>query len=224
MADIKVSWLAFDVGSEPADVRVSWLALDTAAEPVDVKVSWIAFDTAATPVDVKVSWVAFDTAAAVEDTRRPKSTNTLKLQRIKEGRATALSAKALTHAHPAQGKGESPTPVTLISPGQGRCVSARAGTVSQPLRARGSASASAAGRLSHTRGQVASTGAGARVTCHAAHARGIAHCDTAQGAARVSLRSFVSFSNYGQVTARGATNLSVAELVAVTRVIIDRRR
>lgn len=44
-----------------ADIKVSWLAFDTAATPVDVKVSWIAFDTAATPVDVRVSWLAFDT-------------------------------------------------------------------------------------------------------------------------------------------------------------------
>lgn len=63
MADIKVSWLAFDVGSEPVDVKVSWVAFDTAALPVDVRVSWIAFDTAAAPVDVRVSWVSLDTAA-----------------------------------------------------------------------------------------------------------------------------------------------------------------
>jgi len=207
-----------------ADIKVSWLGFDTAATPVDVKVSWVAFDTAATPVDVKVSWVAFDTAAAVEDTRRPKSTNTLKLQRIKEGRATALSAKALTHAHPAQGKGESPALIPLSLPGQARCVSTRAGTVSQPLRARGCAGTSIVGRRSRSSGQVAGAAAGSRVTCHTAHARGIAHSDTARGAARVSLRPFVSFSSHAEAGASGAHNLSVAELVAVTRVIIDRRR
>lgn len=72
---------AFDL-APPVDVRVSWLAFDVGFDPVDVRVSWIAFDTVASPVDVRVSWLAFDNSGApVEAPHASKTWHKLAVQR-----------------------------------------------------------------------------------------------------------------------------------------------
>lgn len=160
----------------------------------------------------------------VEDTRRPKSTNTLKLQRIKEGRATALSAKALTHARPATGRGVAVALPLPSAPGAAVCLSARAGTKVRALRATGYAAMTVVGCVTRTRTTPSAAAGGSTATCaHLRNATSGARARTTT-TGRGTLRPFTSFSAHAPAIARGVRNLSDAELVAVTRVIIDKRR
>lgn len=160
----------------------------------------------------------------VEDTRRPKSTNTLKLQRIKDGRATALSAKALTHARPATGRGATVLPEVVSAPGATLLRSGRAGTKVRALRATGYAAMTVAGCVARTHTTPSTAAGAAASTCAHLRARTSGNRPASVAAARAALAPFTSFSTHGDAIAHGVRNLSDAEVAAVARVIIDKRR
>lgn len=160
----------------------------------------------------------------VEDTRRPKSTNTLKLQRIKDGRATALSAKALTHARPATGRGATIIPEVVAAPGAAVLRSGRAGTKVRALRAKGYAAMTVVGCVARTHTTPSTAAGGATGTCARLRARTSGNRPASVAVGRASLAPFTSFSAHAPAIARGVRNLSDAEVAAVVRVTIDRRR
>lgn len=73
------------------------------------------------PIYVAVQGL-LDYIAAGGTTRRPKSTNRLRLQRISEGHGVALSARATTRVRPVRGAGAIVLPVLVHSPGHERPV------------------------------------------------------------------------------------------------------
>lgn len=176
-----------------------------------------------TPLQIAVQGL-LDYIAGGGTTRRPKSTNTLKLQRIKDGRATALSAKSLTHAHPATGRGDIVLPDVVSSHGAAVCLSARASAKVRTPRAKGCAVMTVVGRVTRTHATPPAAAGGATGTCAHLRARTSGNRPASVAAGRVSLAPFTSFSAHAPAIAQGVRNLSDAEVAAVVRVTIDRRR
>jgi hypothetical protein len=157
-------------------------------------------------------------------TRRPKSTNTLKLQRIKDGRAMVLSAKALTHARSATGKGAVVPHAMPMMSGAVMCVPTRATSKVRALRAKGYAVMTVVGCMGRTRVSPTDSAGGATAACARNRNATSGNRPASVAAGRASLAAFTSFSAHGNAVGQGIRNLSDAEVAAVVRVTIDRRR
>lgn len=157
-------------------------------------------------------------------THRPRSTNTLRLQRIKDGKATALSAKALTHAHPATGRGARIAVEVVVVPGAVMCSHCRTTTKVRPVHAVGYASTSISGSTSSARGSVADSSGAAAAKCVRSRSATLGGRATVHAGGRATLSPFTSFSSHSSVRSRGVRNLSDAEVIAVVHVTIDNRR
>lgn len=157
-------------------------------------------------------------------THRPKSTNTLKLQRIKEGRATALHGVAHTYARPVQARGTSADPPILDRPGRSLALPCKSTTTVRALRARGGGGASLMRGTAHSRGNLADSAGAARLMCVGAHSRTAGNGATGNGGSRVGVLSAAAYSTHGVARGAGARNLSDAEVAAIVRVTIDKRR
>jgi hypothetical protein len=155
--------------------------------------------------------------------RRPKSTNTLKLRRIAEGRATALSAKASSRGHAAKATGAAPPP-PLVLPGVATCVVTRAGTRSKSATASGYASTPALGAATTTHTTVAQATSGGASTCSSASARTIRNLATAEGSARAQLGSCTGTAMHGYARARGAKRLLDTEVAVIVQLVVDKHR
>lgn len=157
-------------------------------------------------------------------TRRPKSTNTLKLRRIKEGRASALSAKTLTRGGVARGRGHDEPYVLSALPGAAVCATARSTAKARVLRAKGCATTYVFGRPAQSRAQVVDATGASVARCAGARSATFGTAPTLRAGSRVGLAPFMSFTSHGVAHAQGARNLSDGEVAAIIRATIDKRR
>jgi len=175
------------------------------------------------PIYVAVQGL-LDYIAAGGTTRRPKSTNRLRLQRISEGHGVALSARATTRVRPVRGTGAIVLPVLVHSPGAAICLSARSRSRARVSRARGSAQARLLTVCAITHAaQVFATG-GSSASVLSGRAIAMAHESTGAGGARSEVGSAMAVTGHSYARARGGKNLPDAVLAAVVRATIDTRR
>ena len=156
--------------------------------------------------------------------RAPKSTNRLRLQRISEGRAAALSARAATYVRAVRASGAVVLPVPVQRPGSATCVSCRSKSMARVSRARGGAQARPLRGHSPARAGTAAAVGAAAGTLFPGFAVSMARTSTGSGAAVARAGGFMSVSGHGYAVARGGRNLSDAVLAAVVRATIDTRR
>jgi len=157
-------------------------------------------------------------------THRPKSTNTLKLKRIKEGRVYATHTRAITRAHQARAVGQVPLPpIPLHIPGRVTCASTRKTCRAHQLKAKAGASShttcSRSTFQARTLSASASAGSYAQGSCAYSTSENLRSC----GQASTESSSTTSFSAYNTLQSRGVRNLSPVEIVAVVRAAVDRR-
>jgi len=164
-----------------------------------------------------------DYIAAGGTTRRPKATNTLKLQRIAEGKAWLVGSQAVTRANPVRATGAAPPP-PLTLPGAATCVATRTGTRHKSLSATGFASAPARGATTTTHTTVAQATSGGASTCSSASARTIRNPAAAEGSARAQPGSCVGTALHGCARARGAKRLLDTEVAVIVQLVVDKRR
>lgn len=156
--------------------------------------------------------------------RAPKSTNRLRLQRISEGRAAALSARAATYVRAVRASGAVVLPVPVHRPGSATCVSCRSKSMARVSRARGGAQARPLRGHSPARAGTAAAVGAAAGTLFPGFAVSMARTSTGSGAAVARAGGFMSVSGHGYAVARGGKNLPDAVLAAVVRATIDTRR
>lgn len=166
-----------------------------------------------------------DYIAGGGETRRPKSTNTLKLRRIAEGKAWLVGSKAVARAHTVQAKGHVPEIVELpAAPGRAAAMSGSCKSVSRKVRATGASSCRVVGGMATSRCTPAHSIAAARVTCAQARSSVSVAAVFSAGGGRTTAMSSSAVSVGSYAEARGTRNLTTLELVAISRVIIDKRR
>jgi hypothetical protein len=176
-----------------------------------------------TPIYVAVQGL-LDYLESGGTTRRPKSTNTLKLRRISEGRGVALSARAVTRVRPVHGSGSVVLPVPVHSPGTGVCLPNRLRTRARMSRARGGAQARPLSVCAVTHAaEVMATGSSAS-TLLSGRAVSMARVSAGAGSARSSVGSTMAVTGHSYASARGGNKLPDAVLAAVVRATIDTYR
>ena len=157
--------------------------------------------------------------------RRPKSTNRLKLQKIREGRGFLVSSKSATRAHTARATSEHELPpVEITLPGHVRARGSRASTTGKPLRVSAGSRVPCVRATSLTYGWSARASGGSRAMLRSAASISMASHTTACGGARVGLQQAAATSSSERVVARGQRNLSDVEIAAAVRATIDKRR
>ncbi len=153
----------------------------------------------------------------VEDVRRPKSTNTLKLQKISEGRAYLAHSKVATKSHRVQARGVVVAPVVpIVIPGGITASSSRTKTTSRVVRSRSAAkiSTGAVRHASIVRALRGSSSASVGVlTTRSFSSPGIVQ---SSGKACALTLSTKSYTNFERLSAKGKINLSTDTIVAIT--------
>lgn len=158
----------------------------------------------------------------VEEGRRPKATQRVKLTKIAEGRARLAHSRTATRSRPLAASGFVPAaPVT--SAGYGALQSSKAVTRASSLRSSSGARGAVRGFRATTKGFTISASAGCRVGVASSAAITWACASSAAGAASSTLGSAQSVSACERVRARGKRNISDYELAAVVRLIDTRR-
>lgn len=155
-------------------------------------------------------------------THRPKSTNTMRLRRIKEGRVYATRAYSLTRGNPVRAEGHKPAPAApQFVPGKVACVSARKQSRSNPIRAKSGACVTAQRSKSQSDSRILAARCGAS-------ARALSYCSAtatsmvmSSGIASAKIYGGASSSAYNAAKSLGVRNLTPVEIAVAVRVAID---
>jgi hypothetical protein len=177
-----------------------------------------------TPIYVAVQGLLDYIAAGGETERRPKSTNSLKLRRIAEGKAWLVSSKSVTRARTVQARGFTPPVVTQPTlTGAVRLLGCKSSVRSNALRARAGATATLRMSTTDTAANLIRVRAAARAELLRATADTNSSILLATGGAIGLLQSAQAMSSCELVRARGVRNISDVELIAALQVVDIRR-
>lgn len=170
-----------------------------------------------TPIYIAVQGL-LDYLEAGGTTRRPKSTNTLKLQKVREGRAWLTHAKSETRASALRAEGfTQPIVVQPSLPGVVRTLGCKSSVRSKAIRAQASATVRTTRYTADTVANPITARAAATAKLFTATIDTNARVTTSSGVAITGLRSSQSTSSCDRVRARGVRNISDTELVVAIR-------
>ena len=161
---------------------------------------------------------------AVEEGRRPKASQ-LNLLKFKESRAWAQHAKAAARAHPVTARGEHAAPAYPSSlTGAVRATGAKAQSKGKSVGVRAAGGSCARSAVLQTRNGYVSSCAAGGAAVMSARADTSAFGAASRGVARVMSHATGSSTTASHVGAAGVRRLSDAEIVAIVRATIDKRR
>lgn len=170
-----------------------------------------------TPIYIAVQGL-LDYLEAGGTTRRPKSTNTLKLQKVREGRAWLTHSKSETRARALRAEGFTPPIVVQPSlPGVVRTLGCKSSVRSKAIRSQASATVRTTRYTADTVANPITARAAATAKLFTATIDTNARVTTSSGVAITGLRSSQSTSSCDRVRARGVRNISDTELVVAIR-------
>lgn len=172
-----------------------------------------------TPVQIAVQGL-LDFIAQGGTTRRPKSTNRLKLQKISEGRAWLTHAKSETTSRALRSEGF--VPPAVIAPttsGESRLLGSKVSSKAKPLQAQATGVATLRTSTADTSTTTLRASAAAKVSLLGGHADTSSNEVQSSGFAVCGLFSTQVTCAAETVRARGVRNISDAEIVAALRVV-----
>jgi hypothetical protein len=155
--------------------------------------------------------------------RRPKSTNTLKLRRIAEGKAWLVGSKAAARSNPVQAKGYAPEIVVPpVSSGRATALSGSCKSTSHNVRATGATRVTTLRSVSDTCAWRVTAKGVATASLKTSTTDSAAHTVRSSGGAASGLLSG-SVSSMGElVLARGASRLSGTDIVVIAKMLTAR--
>lgn len=155
--------------------------------------------------------------------RRPKSTNTLKLQRIQEGRATLLHASNTTRARVVTAKGFTQAAVVAYVEGASRLLSGTTRTRNKSAQAMGRAVVTTLGACTTTHTTPTASHGAAATHIDGGRLRTCARQSNAAGRGEATLRPHSTMTLHDRVVARGVRNLTDTEIAAIAVQVTLRR-
>jgi hypothetical protein len=155
--------------------------------------------------------------------RRPKSTNTLKLRRIAEGKAWLVGSRTVTRANPVRANGYAPEIVVHpVFPGRATTLSGSCKSKSNNVRATGATRVTTLRSVSDTCAWRVTAIGVAKSALKSSTTDSAAHTVLSSGGAASGLLSGYASSVTERVLARGTNRLSDTDIVVIAKMLTAR--